>query len=238
MQVFITDKKSLISKISDEKIKESTDKIIVLSNNSDNYNFTEVNELLKTGVKIEFLPADNEIEIAFILGKICADKKDTDNINISLSETEKYSDNINNLFAKYINKNKLPTGRKKRTVRNKADESKETPILEIEKVSVRDKNQKEQKEKEKEIKNKEQKPQVKDSYYIEKLSKYIRYNSNSGLEEREFYNRIADCFKNDYQDIVQYGLLKGKFEKEIAEEILVQIKPKAQMIRSICKAED
>lgn len=238
MQVFITDKKSLISKISDEKIKESTDKIIVLSNNSDNYNFTEVNELLKTGVKIEFLPADNEIEIAFILGKICADKKDTDNINISLSETEKYSDNINNLFAKYINKNKLPTGRKKRTVRNKADESKETPILKIEKVSVQDKNQKEQKEKEKEIKNKEQKPQVKDSYYIEKLSKYIRYNSNSGLEEREFYNRIADCFKNDYQDIVQYGLLKGKFEKEIAEEILVQIKPKAQMIRSICKAED
>ena len=238
MQVFITDKKSLISKISDEKIKESTDKIIVLSNNSDNYNFTEVNELLKTGVKIEFLPANNEIEIAFILGKICADKKDTDNINISLSETEKYSDNINNLFAKYINKNKLPTGRKKRTVRNKADESKETPIPEIEKVSVRDKNQKEQKEKEKEIKNKEQKPQVKDSYYIEKLSKYIRYNSNSGLEEREFYNRIADCFKNDYQDIVQYGLLKGKFEKEIAEEILVQIKPKAQMIRSICKAED
>lgn len=238
MQVFITDKKSLISKISDEKIKESTDKIIVLSNNSDNYNFTEVNELLKTGVKIEFLPADNEIEIAFILGKICADKKDTDNINISLSETEKYSDNINNLFAKYINKNKLPTGRKKRTVRNKADESKETPIPEIEKVSVRDKNQKEQKEKEKEIKNKEQKSQVKDSYYIEKLSKYIRYNSNSGLEEREFYNRIADCFKNDYQDIVQYGLLKGKFEKEIAEEILVQIKPKAQMIRSICKAED
>ena len=114
MQVFITDKKSLISKISDEKIKESTDKIIVLSNNSDNYNFTEVNELLKTGVKIEFLPADNEIEIAFILGKICADKKDTDNINISLSETEKYSDNINNLFAKYINKNKLPTGRKKK----------------------------------------------------------------------------------------------------------------------------
>ena len=265
MQTVITNKTGILSNpAAEEKIKKAG-KVVVLSNENDTYLFSDVSKILNIGKSIDFISASNEIEIAFNLGKIYANKKETDEIEIILPNDNKLANAINKLIKTCSGSIENKPVRKKRASKKNmeekvmkdvgketknADSSSNNKILQPDKKTEEIKPTKQAKEKEETrpektadnkktiVDNKETKQEsiiADTNYYAKLLSKYIEYDESSNLEKEVFYKKIAECFKTDNKDVVQYGMIKSKFDKDIANKIIEQITPRIRLIQGICR---
>lgn len=262
MQTVITNKTGILSNPAvEEKIKKAG-KVVVLSNENDTYSFLDVSRILNIGKSIDFISVSNEIEIAFNLGKIYANKKETDEIDIVLPNDNKLATAINKLIKTCSGNIENKPVRKKRTSKKdmeekvtkkvakepqSADFSNNNMISQPDKKTEKIKPVKEKEEikPEKATGNKKtitdnneakQENIIADTnYYTKLLSKYIEYDESSNLEKEIFYKEIAECFKVDNKDIVQYGMIKSRFDKNIANKIIEQITPKIRLIQGICR---
>ena len=117
-KIIITNKDTIIKDIIPDTDK-NVSKIVIIVYSKDMFTYEEVEKLLKVKTPVEFIQADDEIEMAFKLGTVVASKKTDDDIIIETQSKTKFSASVTNIVKRYIEpstevKSGVKTPRRKR----------------------------------------------------------------------------------------------------------------------------